>query len=424
MAHAAKYTKSASGHLAAHYERKQVPVKNENGETVMEYIKFGNQDIDTSRTHLNYNLAPEREGGQIAYLKQRLSEVKVLNRADVNVMCSWVVTLPKFESMKDGIHVTPNKDKVSEIFFERTYQFMADRYGEKNVISAYVHRDETNDHMHFAFVPVMADAKTGGEKVCAKKVLSRTELRNFHADLERHLDSFRDWHFEILNGATKDGNKAIEDLKRGTAAEELQRQQQATAQKIQELRMQEEREKAAADRRKEATEKQIAELERKRDGIMSSMEVADLSGKKTLTGGLKGVSYTEYEALKRTAERVDEMTVELAQANARADSADQRVAAAYADANAQLKELRAKDTAELKAAKHDLYMDFNQKTSSMSWELQQLRRNNDILSGKVKRLEQAVDYLKGIIREKLPEMVKSVESRVQQLMNRAQGRER
>lgn len=408
MAHAAKYAASASGHMLSHYDRSKDNLS-------------GN--IDPSRTHLNYNLAPDHGMSQLDFIHQRMSEVRVHKRADVNVMCDWVVTLPKFESVKEGIHVTPNKDRVSELFFERTYQFMADRYGEKNVISAYVHRDETTDHMHFAFVPVTEDKKHGGEKLSAKEVITRADLRTFHEDLERHLDSFHDWHFEVLNEATKEGNKSIAELKRGTAVEELQRQQQETAQKIQELHMQEQREKAAADRRREATEKQISELERKKDGIMSSMEVADLNGKRTLTGGLKGVTYTEYEALKRTAGRVDEMAAELAQANARADSADQRVAAAYADAKAQLKELRAKDTAELKAAKHDLYLEFNQKTSSMSWELQQLRRNNDILSGKVKRLEQAVDYLKGIIREKLPEMVKSVESRVQQLMNRSQGRE-
>lgn len=419
MAHAAKYTKSASGHLAAHYERRKV-LDPKTGE--YEYVKFGNQDIDLSRTHLNYNLAPEREGGQIAFLKQRLSECKVLNRADVNVMCSWVVTLPKFESTRTDIHITPNKDRVSEIFFERAYQFMADRYGEKNVISAYVHRDETEDHMHFSFVPAMYDAKTGGEKVCAKKVLSRTDLQSFHSDLERYLDSFHDWHFEVLNGATKDGNKAIEELKQQTAMKELQEQQQASASQMQKLQQQMEQAKADADRRKDGLKAEITALEQKRDGIMTSMQVADLEGRRTLTGGLKGVTYTEYEALKRTAQRVDEMTVELAQANTRADTADQRVAAAWAEANSQLRAARAKDEQDLKAAKKDAYMDYSQKTSNMSWELQRLRRENEILTAKVNRLEQAVDYLKNVIREKLPEMLMSVESRVKQLMNRTQSR--
>ena len=43
--------------MSKHYER----AKDKNGD----YIKFGNKDIDTDRTPENYNLAPDREGGQL-----------------------------------------------------------------------------------------------------------------------------------------------------------------------------------------------------------------------------------------------------------------------------------------------------------------------------------------------------------------------
>lgn len=67
MANAQKYTRAACGHLAAHYERK----KDEKGE----YIKFGNQDIDPQKTHLNYNLAPRRGLEQIDFIRQRTRSV-------------------------------------------------------------------------------------------------------------------------------------------------------------------------------------------------------------------------------------------------------------------------------------------------------------------------------------------------------------
>lgn len=89
MAHFAKYTAAAAGHLSKHYER----AKDKNGD----YIKFGNKDIDTDRTPENYNLAPDREGGQLAFIKQRLSEVKLQKRDDVKTLCDWVVTLPQGE---------------------------------------------------------------------------------------------------------------------------------------------------------------------------------------------------------------------------------------------------------------------------------------------------------------------------------------
>ena len=59
MAHFAKYTAAAAGHLSKHYER----AKDKNGD----YIKFGNKDIDTDRTPENYNLAPDREGAAGVY---------------------------------------------------------------------------------------------------------------------------------------------------------------------------------------------------------------------------------------------------------------------------------------------------------------------------------------------------------------------
>ncbi|MGL5352097.1 MAG: MobV family relaxase, partial [Clostridium sp.] len=169
MAHVAKYSKGALGHMFAHYER----AKDKTGE----YIKFGNEDIDTSKSHLNYNLAPNHKMSQGEFVKQRCSEVKCLNRKDVNVMCSWVVTAPQ------GFP----KDKEKE-FFEKTYKFLENRYGAKNVVSAHVHMDETRPHIHFSFVPVVYDAKKDIEKVSAKQMVCKSDLQTFHQDLEKNLE--------------------------------------------------------------------------------------------------------------------------------------------------------------------------------------------------------------------------------------------
>lgn len=47
--------------------------------------------------------------------------------------------------------------------------------------------------------------------------------------------------------------------------------------------------------------------------VMNLQEVNTLNGKRSLTGGLKGISHTEYLSLKKTAEKVD--TVELRERN-------------------------------------------------------------------------------------------------------------
>lgn len=203
MAHVAKYSKGTLGHMFAHYER----AKDKDGE----YIKFGNEDIDTNKSYLNYNLAPNHNMSQGEFVKQRCSEVKCLNRKDVKVMCSWVVTAPK--------DLDPNLHKD---FFKESYKFLENRYGADNVVSAHVHMDEKTPHMHFAFVPVVYDAKKDVFKVSAKEKVCKTDLQTFHQDLEKHLERALGRKINILNEATKEGNKSIDELKGQSATERLQ----------------------------------------------------------------------------------------------------------------------------------------------------------------------------------------------------------
>lgn len=205
MANVAKYNKATMGHMMKHYERG----KDENGE----YVKFKNQQIDPARTHLNYNLAPHNQN-QLDFIHKRLSEVYCLKRKDVNVMCSWVVTAPK--------ELPAERHRE---FFERSYRFLEKKYGKENVISAYVHMDEGQPHMHFAFVPVLFDEKKKREKVSAKEIVTMAELRQFHKDLQREMDSFtasygHSFECNVLNGATAGGNKAIQELKAQTLAKQ------------------------------------------------------------------------------------------------------------------------------------------------------------------------------------------------------------
>lgn len=195
MAHIAKYTAAACGHLCGHYDRSKPATEN----------------IDSSRTEQNYNLAAEQQPlSQIDFIRTRLSEVKTQKRKDLNVMCDWVVTAPK--------------DLPKELqpqFFKETYNYLAAKYGKKNVISAYVHLDEVTPHLHFAFVPVVENKRKGGYKVSAKECITRADLKHFHEDLQNYLEDKLGQPVNIQNGATREGNKSIAELKRGTAAAEF-----------------------------------------------------------------------------------------------------------------------------------------------------------------------------------------------------------
>ena len=196
MAHVMKHTRASCGHMLKHYDREEENISNEN--------------IDRTRTHLNYNLALHQQMMQGEFIRNRCSEVRCQNRKDVNVMVSWVITAPK-----------DLPESAYEDFFQESYNFLEQRYGRENVISAYVHMDEVTPHMHYAFVPVTYDQKRGCSKVSAKEVINRQELKVFHKALESHLEAKLGFKVNILNEATKEGNKSINELKRGTAVEKV-----------------------------------------------------------------------------------------------------------------------------------------------------------------------------------------------------------
>lgn len=238
MANYDKWTKGATGHLCKHFER----AKGDDGE----YVKFGNRDIDPSRTHLNYNLAPERKS-QHGFIVDRCKELKCLNRKDVNVLSSWIVTAP----------VTLPDNKLQD-FFQASYDALEKKYGKENVVSAYVHMDESGrPHMHFAFVPVVWNDKKGTWKVSAKECVTRTDLQQFHPWLEAELEQRLGFRVDVINEATKNGNKDVSQLKQ---EREIQKQAELAA----------ETEEAA--KRLAVVQSEVTALEDKRRQIEESIE--------------------------------------------------------------------------------------------------------------------------------------------------------
>jgi len=139
---------------------------------------------------------------------------------------------------RDGTVTTETAPKLKEIsytdeqikqFFELSYKFLSERYGEKNVISAYVHMDETTPHMHFLFIPIVDDKKWNEKhpdkeprvKVCAKELMNMTEMNVFHGVLQEYMDQHsQKGLFPVLNGTTIGGNRTIAELKAQNAMEE------------------------------------------------------------------------------------------------------------------------------------------------------------------------------------------------------------
>lgn len=266
MAHVAKYTKGAMGHMLSHYDRSKDGLSG---------------FIDPDRTCLNYNLADHQVLPQLEFIHNRLSEVKVQNRKDVNVMCDWALTAPKDLPAEEH-----------KAFFEKSYEFLENRYGKENVVSAYVHLDETTPHMHFCFTPVVRDLKHDRFKLSAKECINRQELRAFHDDLSAHLKKTLGHEVGVLNEATKEGNKSIQELKRESAIETLNK----TLEEV-----------SRATEHKQVLEGQIKDLEGK---VLTLQEVNQVKISKPLLGNEKSIIKMPYKdaiALQNTAKRIEKV---------------------------------------------------------------------------------------------------------------------
>lgn len=189
MAHIAKYKASAVGKLCAHYNRWQ-GIDNSN---------VSRENIDKSRTHLNYTMGVyEKDGkrfiGKVrgsaswATVKGRIDAVnarakaegKRATRKDAVVMADMVVTLPPNVPPEDAYK-----------FFWNSYQYIADRVGRGNLMGGYVHMDETTPHMHVPFTPIL-DGRFNYKKMCDRKF-----YQTFHKGLGDRLEQKMGYRPEV-----------------------------------------------------------------------------------------------------------------------------------------------------------------------------------------------------------------------------------
>lgn len=185
MAHVMKIKQGAVAPLVAHYERTP---ELERG--------FVRGNIDPSRTALNYNLLPHDVRGEVAGgIEQHERTAGKAIRKDANVLFDWVVTMPK--------DCPPERGRE---FFEAVAAFMRERYGEGNVLGCYVHMDEASPHAHVPVVPMI------GGKMQASKLVNRADLKTFHADLGRAVDSALGMHVSIELDERDAGEKQLSHL--------------------------------------------------------------------------------------------------------------------------------------------------------------------------------------------------------------------
>ena len=143
----AKHKGGASKALSAHHERAKE-------------IYASNPDIDKNRTMQNYHLiAPRWSYGQEIHHRIRMAGCRV-RKDSVKFVDTLVTVSPEFARVHEA--------EMPE-YFNRAFDFLKERVGEENIISAVVHMDERTPHLHLCFVPLTKDKRLSAKEILGNK---------------------------------------------------------------------------------------------------------------------------------------------------------------------------------------------------------------------------------------------------------------
>ena len=143
----AKHKGGASKALSAHHERTKE-------------FYASNPDIDKSRTVQNYHLiAPRWSYEQEIRHRIRMAGCRV-RKDSVKFVDTLVTVSPEFAKAHES--------EMPE-YFNRAFDFLKERVGEENIISAVVHMDEKTPHLHLCFVPLTKDKRLSAKEILGNK---------------------------------------------------------------------------------------------------------------------------------------------------------------------------------------------------------------------------------------------------------------
>lgn len=130
-----------------------------------------NPDIDMSKSKYNFHIV-NPEGRYYHFIQSRIEQAGCRTRKDSTRFVDTLITAsPEFFKGKTR--------EQTEAFFQRAADFLIQRVGRENIVSAVVHMDERTPHMHLTFVPLTKD-----NRLCAKEILGN------RASLSRWQDEF------------------------------------------------------------------------------------------------------------------------------------------------------------------------------------------------------------------------------------------
>ena len=157
---------------------------------------YENEDIDHSKTYLNYDLVNDNKQNFNNLIEEKI-EQNYTNKRKIRT-----------DAVKhiDGLITSDNEffnNQTSEDtkrFFEQAKQFLEQEYGKDNLLYATVHMDEKTPHMHYGVVPITDDGRLSAKEVVGnKKALTEFQDRFNEYVKQRGYDLERGQSRQVTN---------------------------------------------------------------------------------------------------------------------------------------------------------------------------------------------------------------------------------
>ena len=127
-------------------------------------------DVDQSGRHIGYRCRAEDERPVPLEkaVERRMGELKTKRKVREN----QVRAMGFIVSSNDALD-----EKTAREFLDRSINWFGARYGYENLLSAQIHLDEGTPHAHIWIAPVIHDAETGFDRLCAKELFAPDKRR-------------------------------------------------------------------------------------------------------------------------------------------------------------------------------------------------------------------------------------------------------
>ncbi|HDE7655720.1 TPA: plasmid recombination protein [Staphylococcus aureus] len=157
---------------------------------------YENEDIDHSKTYLNYDLVNANKQNFNNLIDEKIEQNytgKRKIRTDAIKHIDGLIT-------SDNDFFDNQTPEDTKQFFEYAKEFLEQEYGKDNLLYATVHMDEKTPHMHYGVVPITDDGRLSAKEVVGnKKALTEFQDRFNEYVNQRGYDLERGQSRQVTN---------------------------------------------------------------------------------------------------------------------------------------------------------------------------------------------------------------------------------